>query len=757
MTMSAPRPMLQRSLSATSSLATTRRSVSPRAFKALAHGVTGLIRAQSIADEGLPPNLDVTTMVQRIVVTLASWETFTKVARSIFDKFSVPSSSAPDDTTPDGRGRKGAWQDGAGAPHVGAAHESAAPSCTGGTGTDRVMPVSKIGDVLKHWEIPADESSIFWAVLRKRASIFDCIMLPSTIAYVDYEAVLLKVLRRVRDKYCRSSVSRVHYITRNVSKFETEYEVVDECGKGSFGECFWVKHRGARTGRNRRVCKKIPKAGAQVPTEEMAAELNALKTLDHPNILRVFEWFESADGFFIILEGAAGGDLKSMLAQAKDQGETGIQQSFVQHIAGQAMRALAYIHSMHIIHRDIKPANLLLASSQAEKVRLLLADFGVAELYDEAACMKAYIKGTLPYMPPEVFVEQVYPRSDVWAMGVVVYELISGVRPVKADKPMRMYAMLRQDNITYEHMQQAGASEQAVDFVSHCLVYDVTNRPSAKTALVHAWLHSSIAHQALPTGKQAKKIRQSLETYLRMGHFSKSAMNCIAAQLDTSCIEGLNDIFFALDTDHDGRLSCAELACGLAELGVDPDSIGHLVDAIDMNNDGVIQYSEFVACLLQTQSKLVEDVLFHAFHLVDVNHDGNISVDELKSMIGKDGPLNGVLPDGKTVEQVLREVDRSNDHKISFEEFRDYLMQEQMTKSPELQPQAQDPLEKVLRHLAASVGRSEEELAAQAKRLSEVHWLSTVADLRDLRDEDWPRLGLPLKLERALRNLILAP
>lgn len=238
-------------------------------------------------------------------------------------------------------------------------------------------------------------------------------------------------------------------------------------------------------------------------------------------------------------------------------------------------------------------------------------------------------------------------------------------------------------------------------------------------------------------------------------------MNCIAAQLDTGRIEGLSNIFSSLDTDCDGTLSTAELAAGLAELGVDPDAISQLVDVVDMNNDGHIQYSEFVASLLHTQGKLVEDILLTAFHVIDVNGDGQISLDELSAMLSSGGPLVSVLPDGKTVEQVLNEVDTSRDGVISFREFKAYLMGEAQGGSRDelIDPdrsavQENEQLDVTLPRLAGVLGRSDAELRAQATRLADLHWMCTVGDLQQLSAEDWPRLGLPLKLERVLRAYV---
>lgn len=262
-----------------------------------------------------------------------------------------------------------------------------------------------------------------------------------------------------------------------------------------------------------------------------------------------------------------------------------------------------------------------------------------------------------------------------------------------------------------------------------------------------------------------------------MGYFTKASLNCIAAQLNTTKIEGLADIFSSLDEDKDGRLSMAEFAVGLAELGVDPDDVFQLMDSVDVNHDGYIEYSEFVASLLVTQGKLVEDVIGHAFRLFDTNGDEYISLEELRTMLSGDGPLVAVLPDGKTVEQVLADVDASKDGKISCHEFQVYLQRQSQLRRVGV-PQdglsspcvndltrtahddamgADESIDSAMRRLATRLGRPESDLSAQALRLMEEHWMSTVGDLRGLDETEWPRLGLPLKLECLLRDYVAHP
>lgn len=309
--------------------------------------------------------------------------------------------------------------------------------------------------------------------------------------------------------------------------------------------------------------------------------------------------------------------------------------------------------------------------------------------------------------------------------------------------------------------KRAEASDAAVAFIQRLLVKEVGKRPLCREALGDEWF-SGVEKQKSLSGRQARKARKSIANFAQMSFFSKAALNCVAAQLDTHKIENLAEAFAGYDADHDGRLSTAEFAAGLAEMGVDVDVIDQLVASVDMDCDGHINYTEFVAALLQVQGKLIDDVVYHAFQIFDLNGDGHISLDELRSMLSGGGPLSAVLPDGKTVEQALQDLDTSQDGVVSFDEFKAYLTRESQgasqSKSPEdsIEVDVRQSLDVVLKQLASLVGRPEAELLRQSKRLAQEHWITTVSDLKQLNTVDWPRLGLPLKLEQVLRRQIAA-
>lgn len=219
------------------------KSKSPRAFRSLAKAIQGIARAQAIADEGLPRGVDVTALVQRIAVTLSTPETYRKVVENMFAKYSVLDANG-----------------------------------------ETLLPLDRLPDILSHWQIPEDHAPIFWAMLRKQETHWDKFVMPDKISFEDLQSVLLKVLRRVRDKYCDQKVNRHDFVKENERRMEQEYHIVGECGKGSFGECFWVTHRASRV---KRVAKKICKEESKVPSEEVVSELNTLKHLDHPVLMEV--------------------------------------------------------------------------------------------------------------------------------------------------------------------------------------------------------------------------------------------------------------------------------------------------------------------------------------------------------------------------------------------------------------------------------------------------------------------------------------
>ncbi|HJT77518.1 MAG TPA: serine/threonine-protein kinase [Gemmataceae bacterium] len=204
------------------------------------------------------------------------------------------------------------------------------------------------------------------------------------------------------------------------------YDILGELGRGGMGVVYKARHRAL----NRLVALKMILAGAHAGPEErrrFVREAEAVARLQHPNIVQIHEVGEHEGRPFLSLEFCAGGSLADRL------GGTPLPAGAAARLVETLARAMHAAHQAGIIHRDLKPANVLLAEDGTPKV----TDFGLAKKLDGAAGQTASgaIMGTPSYMTPEQAggrSKEVGPPTDVYALGAILYELLTGRPPFRA-------------------------------------------------------------------------------------------------------------------------------------------------------------------------------------------------------------------------------------------------------------------------------------------------------------------------------------
>jgi len=200
------------------------------------------------------------------------------------------------------------------------------------------------------------------------------------------------------------------------------YRVLRLLGRGGFSEVYLGEHAFLK---NHAALKVLRTQLSEEDTEEFLQEAQTLARLDHPHIVRVLD-FAVHDGTpFLVMEYAAGGSLRELHPKG-----TRVPLERIIAYATQAASALQYAHNQRLMHRDVKPGNMLLGA----RGQVLLSDFGLAMLMLSSLSGKTQAKdpsmtGTTPYLAPEQLQGQPQPASDQYALGVVVYEWISGRRP----------------------------------------------------------------------------------------------------------------------------------------------------------------------------------------------------------------------------------------------------------------------------------------------------------------------------------------
>jgi eukaryotic-like serine/threonine-protein kinase len=202
------------------------------------------------------------------------------------------------------------------------------------------------------------------------------------------------------------------------------YEVLEPLGSGGMG----VVYRARDLKLERTVALKfLPHDRSDVgdARQRLLNEAKAASALDHPNICTIHEIGETDDGHLFIAMAAYDGET---LAERIKRGPLSIKDAL--DIGTQLAAALAAAHARGIVHRDLKPANVMVTPDQTAK----LLDFGLAKVHDQTHTRSGFIAGTVSYMSPEqANGERVDQRTDVWSLGVIMYEMLSGARPFVGD------------------------------------------------------------------------------------------------------------------------------------------------------------------------------------------------------------------------------------------------------------------------------------------------------------------------------------
>ncbi|XP_038974560.1 calcium-dependent protein kinase 18-like isoform X2 [Phoenix dactylifera] len=359
-----------------------------------------------------------------------------------------------------------------------------------------------------------------------------------------------------------------------------------------------------------------------------------------------------------------GGELLDRILAKKDNRYTEKDAAIV---VRQMLKVAAECHLHGLVHRDMKPENFLFNSTKKDSP-LKATDFGLSNFIKPGKRFRDIV-GSAYYVAPEVLKRRSGPESDVWSIGVITYILLCGKRPFWDKTEDGILREVLKNKPDFRRKPWPSISNSAKDFVKKLLVKDPRTRLTAAQALSHPWVREGGDASEIPLDIS---VLNNMRQFVKYSRFKQFALRALASALNEDELAALHDQFDAIDVDKNGAISLEEMRHALAKdlpWRLKGPDVLEILQAIDSNTDGLVDFSEFVAAtvhvhqLVEHDSEKWQSVSQSAFDKFDMDGDGYITPEELQMHTYLRG----------SIDPLLEEADIDKDGRISLNEFRRLL------------------------------------------------------------------------------------
>lgn len=267
------------------------------------------------------------------------------------------------------------------------------------------------------------------------------------------------------------------------------------------------------------------------------------------------------------------------------------------------------------------------------------------------------------YISPEALTGKFDEPSDVWSAGVILYMVLCGYPPFSANTDAQILDSIQKGIYDFNGPEWKDVSDLAKDLIRKMLC-KLDKRLSAGDVLKHPWFKEDSDKKS---DKPLKLNYQSLKNFKNAQKLKKVVLSCIASQLSEGEISELPNLFRALDLNGDGVLTFEELKAGISGFNEkSAQELHEIMESIDTDKSGTINYTEFLASTMERNLYLKEEKLWSAFKMFDREGNGKISAQELKDILGQDEEYK---PNIEYYHQIIQEFDKNGDGEIDYAEF----------------------------------------------------------------------------------------
>ena len=451
-----------------------------------------------------------------------------------------------------------------------------------------------------------------------------------------------------------------------------KYKPTKVLGSGSFGCVYEAKN----TTFGNKVAMKVIKKDKEneLDEQEIRNEINILKQLSHPNIVKIYEFYISENHYYIITEFCKEGELFSYIKNKYSERQLAV--LFYQVFSG-----LWYLHENKILHRDIKLENIMIDGKETDKKTgeelfwAKIIDFGTAKLFEKNKKERDVV-GSSYYIAPEVLKQNYNEKCDTWSVGVILYMTLVGRAPFDGKDDEEIIYKISSVDYNKNEPRLVKHSDEVRDLVSHLLDKNIERRYSAKEALNHPWF-TKFEGRALFRNFEEEEVKPYINNLLKYSFNSKIQQLVIAFLVhnlpSTSSSVLILKLFRHFNKSGNCKLSKEELTNGLYHFKSKEEVdkiIDHLFLLLDGDNDGFLEYEEFLRACIDRKQIITTTYLKYAFKFIDKDKTGTLDAQKIINAF--------VTTPNKIIEAVfnntLNTVDKDGDGIINFIEFQELMV-----------------------------------------------------------------------------------
>ena len=460
----------------------------------------------------------------------------------------------------------------------------------------------------------------------------------------------------------RNSLRSSSYILDKYSiqkDFRKKYEYQSLIGSGAFGKVRLYVDRDSRTFKYaiKTIKKNIFKRHS---IESIKREVDILRSLDHPNIVKYFETYEDECYLHIVMEYIAGDNLFRVLTDQKGFKFT---ERTISKIITCLLKAVLFLHHNGIIHRDIKPENIVFVELNNFNA-LKLIDFGLS--IQQNAKKDNRRVGTPYYMSPEMVRGNFNYASDVWSIGVILFIMVTGKQPFRGKSKEEVFEKIKKGAYDKNTLTRAKCSKEVKDLIKKMLVIEHTKRITVECALDHIWFKQFEKNKNINLVVD-QEIIDSLKQFQYQNIFQKEIRFYLAKLCSDKEILKLKHAFLAIDKDNSGEIEYEEIPKIFNELNIEASDteLKNIFSSMDFHCDGKVNYSEFLAATISSINFNKEEKLWSAFKYFDTTDSGYITLDSVMDALKN----SGVIIDEEGLTKTFNELQKKG-KKINFREFK---------------------------------------------------------------------------------------